>query len=66
MLASDPEMDAAIAKTLKKKYNALGRLTFHEGVVLSLFCSLVVVWLFRSPGIITGWGDLFKYAFPNV
>lgn len=66
MLASDPEMDAIIARQLKKKYRALGRVTFHESVVLCLFICLVMLWLFRSPGFVTGWADVFKYAFPDV
>ena len=33
---------------------------YNEAAVGTLFTILVLLWFFRSPGFMTGWGDLFK------
>ena len=60
------ERDEVIKNMLRRKYNDLGPMSFHEKVVLVLFNFLVLLWFFRSPGFVTGWGDVLSYVFPNV
>ena len=61
-----PEHEATMTTILRRKHNALGPMTFHETVVLVLFNFLLLLWIFRSPGFMTGWADLFRYAFPDM
>lgn len=42
---------------LKKRYNSLGPLTFHEFAVLVGFFIILMLWFFRSPKFITGWEE---------
>ena len=48
---------------LQKNYKDLGVMSFHELAVLVLFIVLVFLWFFRSPGFMTGWGDVVKGLF---
>jgi hypothetical protein len=48
-----------VRDALRKHYENLGSMKFHEAAVLSLFVTLVLLWFFREPEFITGWGDLF-------
>jgi sodium-dependent dicarboxylate transporter 2/3/5 len=47
-----------IAQLVERKCKELGPMKFKESVVLTLFVILVLLWLFRSPGFIEGYGDL--------
>lgn len=47
-----------IRKIIQKKRQELGRMSYHEASVLFFFCILLCLWLFRSPGFMTGWADL--------
>uniref|UniRef100_A0A6A7FWD7 Solute carrier family 13 member 5-like n=2 Tax=Hirondellea gigas TaxID=1518452 RepID=A0A6A7FWD7_9CRUS len=51
------EREEAIRKIVQKSYDDLGKLTFHELVVLVLFLVLVFLWVFRQPGFMNGWVD---------
>ena len=51
--------EANVAKLLRTKLSELGKMTYYEANVLSLFVFLVLLWFFRSPGFMTGWGDAF-------
>ncbi len=59
-LFSDPERRRAVAKVLREKYNELGPFSYAEKNVIALFVVLIALWLFRSPGFMTGWGDALK------
>ena len=48
-----------IKKILKKKYQELGPITFHQVAIFINFMILIALWFFRDPQFIPGWGDLF-------
>lgn len=55
---ADGKGKAVIVKNLiRKKYEELGPMTFHELVTLILFISCVALWFFRDPQFITGWSE---------
>ncbi|CAL4060255.1 unnamed protein product, partial [Meganyctiphanes norvegica] len=60
---SSPEKEHAVKKLLRQKYNDLGRMTYHEATVLTLFIILVLLWLFRSPEFVPGWAQWFMDAY---
>jgi len=43
-----------VEKVLEEKYKALGAMSFHEIAVLTLFCLIVLLWLFREPRFMVG------------
>jgi sodium-dependent dicarboxylate transporter 2/3/5 len=43
-----------------QKRDELGPWSFAEVSVLVIFLSLILIWFFRSPGFMTGWGDLLS------
>lgn len=43
---------------MKDEYNKLGRMTFAEVAVLTIFVLLVVLWFTRDPGFIDGWATV--------
>jgi len=47
-------------KAIKKKYTELGRMTCHEIQVLVLFIILILLWFFKTPIFMPGWGDQFE------
>ena len=50
----------AVREVIQQQYQSLGPITFHEVSVFILFFILILLWLFREPQFITGWGDFFK------
>uniref|UniRef100_A0A0N5AII9 CitMHS domain-containing protein n=1 Tax=Syphacia muris TaxID=451379 RepID=A0A0N5AII9_9BILA len=52
-----------VHQMLLKRYQRLGPLKFDERLVLILFIALVLLWLFRDPKIIPGWGSFFPSGF---
>ena len=48
-----------IRELLRSQYNDLGFMTFHEIAVLMLFIFLVLLWFFREPEFMPGWGEFF-------
>lgn len=52
----------AAKKTINKKYEELGSMTFHEACVLGLFVSMVLLWMFRDPHFMHGWASMFSYG----
>lgn len=56
--AESPEKSAAVKCLIERKYQELGRFTFHEMGVLVLFVILIFLWLFRDPQFIDGWASL--------
>ena len=49
--------NAAVARVIQKKYDELGPITFHEGSVMVLFLTVLLLWFFEHPGFMTGWAD---------
>ncbi len=52
---------------IRKQFQELGKMGFEEKVVLSIFCSLVILWLTRAEiqfgsFVIPGWSELFPNA----
>merc|ERR1712013_756544 len=58
--ARSSDQDEKIKKVILQKKNALGKMSMHEWQVLILFIILVILWFFKTPVFIPGWGDLFK------
>ena len=50
----------AAREVIQQQYLTLGPITFHEVSVFILFCILILLWFFREPQFIPGWGDFFK------
>ncbi len=48
-----------VREALQAEYENLGSMNFHEIAVLVLFIILVILWFFREPEFIVGWGDFF-------
>ena len=44
-----------IKDLLLSRYNELGPMSRHEKSVLCMFLLLVILWMTRSPGFVTGW-----------
>ncbi len=47
-----------VQNMIRKKYQELGPMTFHELATLILFILCVLLWFFRDPQFITGWSEL--------
>lgn len=56
----------AVKRLVKEKYCALQSISFHESVVVTLFVCLVVMWVFRAPEFVKGWGYWFETAFGQI
>ncbi|CAG0889918.1 unnamed protein product [Darwinula stevensoni] len=52
--------EKAARSVIVKKYEELGSISFHEFMTLTLFIILILLWLFRQPQFIPGWGDWIK------
>jgi len=58
----DPKQkEAQILKVMKQKYTNLGPLRCHELSVLICFIIVILLWFFRKPLFMFGWGDLFTF-----
>lgn len=52
---------------IRQKYKELGPMSFNEKTVTILFTILVLLWMFRDPKFIPGWGSFFsKYEGFNL
>ncbi|KAJ8313097.1 hypothetical protein KUTeg_010470 [Tegillarca granosa] len=51
--------DMAIRSAIDNEYKALGGISFSETIVTILFFCLAMLWIFREPPNISGWGSLF-------
>ncbi|KAL2094596.1 hypothetical protein ACEWY4_009315 [Coilia grayii] len=49
--------DKEAYKVMQDEYKKLGRMTFAEGAVLTIFVLLVVLWFTREPGFMPGWAS---------
>ncbi|KAK1899698.1 Solute carrier family 13 member 2 [Dissostichus eleginoides] len=52
------EEDREAFQVIKDEYKKLGRMSFAEGCVLTIFTLLVVLWFTREPGFIPGWATV--------
>ncbi|XP_077509514.1 Na(+)/citrate cotransporter-like [Amblyomma americanum] len=52
-------------EAVRRNYDALGPMRFHELAVLLLFTLLVFLWLFRDPMFARGWATLFDSVKPK-
>uniref|UniRef100_A0A914VS54 Uncharacterized protein n=1 Tax=Plectus sambesii TaxID=2011161 RepID=A0A914VS54_9BILA len=48
---------------MREKYRNLPSMTFAEISVLICFCILLVMWIFRDPKVIPGFGDFFRKGY---
>jgi len=64
--ARSSDQDAKIKKIILQKKEALGKMSMHEWQVLILFIILVILWFFKTPVFIPGWGDFFKKSTARV
>ncbi|KAI6187453.1 Solute carrier family 13 member 5 [Aphelenchoides besseyi] len=55
----DDSQSDIIMNLLKKKYAMLGPLRYIEKNLMVLFVTIIILWLFRDPKVIPGWGGLF-------
>jgi len=53
------EREEKAMKAINKKYEELGKMSVHELQVMILFMILILLWFFKTPIFIPGWGDLF-------
>ena len=56
---SQEKQDRAM-KVIRERYRELGRMSMHEVQVLLLFLILILLWFFKSPHFMPGWGDIFS------
>jgi sodium-dependent dicarboxylate transporter 2/3/5 len=48
---------------LRKKYSLLGPLRYVEKSLVFVFFGIILLWLFRDPKVIKGWGNLFPQGY---
>ncbi|EEC02204.1 Na+/dicarboxylate, Na+/tricarboxylate and phosphate transporter, putative, partial [Ixodes scapularis] len=49
----------AVGQAIRKRYDDLGPISFHEVGVLAIFIVTVLLWFFRDPYVVTGWASFF-------
>lgn len=49
----------AVGQAIRKRYDDLGPISFHEVAVLAIFIVTVLLWFFRDPYVVTGWASFF-------
>nr|XP_055035582.1 solute carrier family 13 member 2 isoform X1 [Misgurnus anguillicaudatus] len=55
------EGDSQAYNVMKNEYKKLGRMSFAESAVLTVFILLVILWFTREPGFMPGWAtELFN------
>ncbi|GLH10555.1 Protein I'm not dead yet [Gryllus bimaculatus] len=54
------EQAQQVRQVIRKKYDELGPMTFHEASTLVLFIALVLMWFFREPEFIPGWAEFIS------
>lgn len=55
-----------VAKHLQRKLDELGKISFHEWIVIALISIAVILWLFRDPQVFPGWFSLFPEGHPKI
>lgn len=51
-----------VSTYLRREYTELGRMSYHEVAVGSIFIMVIIAWIFRDPEMFKGWGDLYTGA----
>ncbi|KAI6236139.1 Solute carrier family 13 member 5 [Aphelenchoides besseyi] len=59
----DDSQSDIIMNLLKKKYAMLGPLRYIEKNLMVVFVTIILLWLFRDPKVIPGWGGLFLQGY---
>uniref|UniRef100_A0AC35GP78 Uncharacterized protein n=1 Tax=Panagrolaimus sp. PS1159 TaxID=55785 RepID=A0AC35GP78_9BILA len=59
----DNSGEASVRRLLRKKYEQLGEIRYEEKSILFMFLTLVLLWFFRHPNFMKGWGDFFRADF---
>jgi len=59
------KQDERAMKAINKKYDELGKMSMHEFQVMILFIFLILLWFFKTPIFMPGWGDLFSAETSN-
>ena len=54
-----------VRELLQRRYSELGRLTFQQAAVLAHFTLLVLLWFWREPRFVPGWGERFLISGPD-
>jgi len=54
------EQEASAMRVIQERYAKLGSMSLHEVQVLVLFSILILLWFFKTPLFMPGWGDLFQ------
>ncbi|CAN7988177.1 unnamed protein product, partial [Ixodes pacificus] len=49
----------AVGQAIRKRYDDLGPISFHEVAVLAIFIVTVLLWFFRDPYVVIGWASFF-------
>jgi len=52
-------LENSVQTSMKLQYDELGGIRFNEIGVLTLFCIMVFLWVFKDPQFIPGWDSLF-------
>ncbi|KAG7484112.1 hypothetical protein MATL_G00045300 [Megalops atlanticus] len=55
---TNDEGDMEAYQVMKDEYRRLGKMTFAESAVLTIFILLVALWFTREPGFIPGWATV--------
>uniref|UniRef100_A0AC34F9F3 Uncharacterized protein n=1 Tax=Panagrolaimus sp. ES5 TaxID=591445 RepID=A0AC34F9F3_9BILA len=55
----DNSGEASVRRLLRKKYEQLGEIRYEEKSILFMFLALILLWFFRHPNFMKGWGDFF-------
>lgn len=55
----DTDTKEAVNRVIRRQFKDLGFITFAEGVIITIFVVLVIMWLFREPPSFDGWGAAF-------
>jgi hypothetical protein len=54
---SPDDVQERVTKVMQSHYNALGSMSLHEWSVVVAFSALILLWFFRQPKFMHGWGD---------
>ena len=56
--------NSQVKEVLRHHLDELGSMTYEEKSVSVVFFVLIMLWFFRAPGFIDGWGKLFTDRYP--
>merc|ERR1711899_278464 len=57
----EAEKERLIKQVMKERHEPLGPMTAHELSVFVCFITVIILWFFRRPLFMPGWGQLFKF-----